>query len=69
MVRITKQSDVVIGSYKFYREYAGLGDDDKPTDSDIATGSLFLEVDTGDVYAYDEEGSTWNKIASLGGGS
>ena len=35
----------------------------------LATGSLFLEVDTGDVYAWDETGSTWHKIASLGGDS
>ena len=54
----------------FYHECAGLSADDKPWG--WATGSLFLEVDTGDVYAYDEEGDTgseWLKIAALGGGS
>lgn len=50
-----------------YVELAGLSTDDKPLI--YATGSLFLEVDTGDVYAYDEEGGEWNKIAELGGGS
>ena len=41
--------------------YAGLSDDDKPT-AGVATGSEFLEVDTGDVYAFDEVGGTWSKI-------
>jgi len=51
-----------------YIEAAGLSTDDKPLG--VATGSLFLEVDKGDVYAYDEEGdsgSEWLKIAALGG--
>lgn len=68
MIRRTNAVTATIGG-KTYYEYAGLSTDTKPTGSDIATGSLFLEVDTGDVYAYDEVGATWNKIASLGGGS
>ena len=70
MVRVTKQKEVVVGNKASYYEFAGLNDDTKPTDDDICTGSLFLEVDTGDVYAYDEEaaaGSEWRKICSLGG--
>jgi len=53
-----------------YVELACLSSDTKPIG--FATGSLCLEVDTGDVYAYDEEGdsgSEWCKIAELGGGS
>ena len=72
MVRVTKSEEIVIGNQARYYEYAGREDDTKPTGSDICTGSLFLEVDTGDVYAYDEEasaGSEWSKICSLGGGS
>jgi len=53
---------------KDYIEAAGLSTDNKPT-TDIITGSLFMEVDTGDVYAFDETGAAWNQIASLGGGS
>ena len=55
-----------------YFEMAGTSSDDKPVGTHIATGSLFLEVDNGDVYAYDEDGdsgSEWVKIAELGGGS
>lgn len=68
MVRVTKARDVISGS-KMYLEYAGLSDDDKPVEDNISTGSLFLEVNTGDVYAYDEDGATWHQICSLGGGS
>ena len=50
----------------FYKELAGLAGDTKPVAA-LATGSTFLEVDTGDVYAFDEEGGTWGKICSLGG--
>ena len=53
---------------KNYIEASGLSTDTKPTDG-IITGSLFLEVNTGDVYAFDEIGSEWNKIAALLGGS
>lgn len=51
-----------------YRKLAGKRDDEKPKDG-ILTGSLFLEVDTGDVYAYDEEDEDWYVICHLLGGS
>lgn len=66
MVRITK--DQVIQEGVSYIEASGLSTDDKPLG--VCTGSLFLEVDTGDVYAYDEDGDTgseWLKICALGG--
>jgi hypothetical protein len=44
-----------------YREMAGLSTDDKPTEG-LATGSVFMEVDSGDVYLFDEESSEWNKV-------
>ena len=63
MVRVTEVKFIKTGLKYF--EYAGLSTDTKPTDM-VATGSLFLEVDTGDIYAYDEEGGQWNKVASTG---
>ena len=42
-----------------YVELAGLSTDTKPTG--FATGSSFFEVDTSDVYFYDEAGKTWIK--------
>ena len=65
MVRMLKRTIMEDGAH--YVELACLADDDKPANSNYATGSLCLEVDTGDVYAYDEEGGEWNKIAALGG--
>ncbi len=51
-----------------YLELAGLSTDTKPVDAvdaDVvtATGSRFLEVDTGDEYADDEDGAAWHRIA------
>lgn len=69
MVRITK--DEVFQDGKHLIEAAGKHDDTKPV-AGIVTGSMFLEIDTGDVYAFDEDGSSgseWLKIASLGGGT
>lgn len=68
-VRITKTGHA---DSKEYFEFAGLSTDSKPTGDRYATGSLFLEVDTGDVYAFDEDGGTgeeWLKICELGGGT
>ena len=47
-----------------YYEFSGLSTDDKPT-SNIATGSVFLEVDTGSAFFFDEESSEWIQV---GGG-
>jgi len=67
MVRVTDARDVITGKVKYF-EFAGLSSDTKPTDK-VSTGSLFLEVDTGDVYAYNEAGSEWKKVCALGGGN
>ena len=54
---------------KKYVELSCLSSDSKPTGG-MVTGSLALEVNTGDVYAYDETSDgTWYKIAELGGGA
>ena len=67
MVRVIAAKFLEDGSKKKYVELSGLSTDAKPTKSIYATGSLFLEADTGDVYAYDEVTPEWNKIAELGG--
>ena len=64
MVRVLK-SQILEGDIS-YIEAAGLFTDTKP--APVATGSLFLEVDTGDVYAYAETENEWLLIASLRGG-
>lgn len=67
MVRILK--DEAYQGEKHYIEAAGLSTDTKPADG-VITGSLFLEVNTGDMYAFDEvtNDGEWTKIVSLGGG-
>lgn len=55
---------------KTYYGWAGTSSESKPTDADISTdrsddiamGSYFLEVDTGDVYLYNETAGTWHKV-------
>lgn len=42
-----------------------LSTDEKPTDN-IANGSKLIEIDTGDIYLFDEDSETW---VELGGGS
>ena len=43
-------------------EAACLSTDTKPTDG-IANGSACIEMDTGDVYMFNEASSTWVKVA------
>lgn len=43
------------------QEFSGLKTDSKPTD--VYQGSVFIELDTGDVYMFD--GSAWVKQFSL----
>lgn len=61
MIRVVENKWMGYGVGKHYIEAAGLSTDTKPTE-DLVTGSLFLEVDTGTVYAYDEVSGTWNQI-------
>ena len=61
MIRVIDAKTVVSGQEKCY-EFAGLHDDTKPVRDDICTGSTFIEVDTGDVYFFDEESSSWLKV-------
>ena len=51
---------------KKYFEYSGTSEDEKPTNM-VATGSLFHEVDTAKVYAYDEGLEDWIEQCALGG--
>lgn len=52
-----------VGQKKYVEAY-GLSTDDKPT-ANIVTGSKFTEVDTGDVYLFDETSTgTWTKVSA-----
>ena len=77
MVR-TNDSRVIVSDKVVYAEFAGKSTDEKPTlfgrnirivngervtvDVGLSTGSVFIEVDTGDVYLFDETDSSWKKV-------
>ena len=61
---IRKLTDRYFEGNKKYAEMFGLSTDSKPV-ADLVTGSKFTEVDTGDVYLFDETGNgTWTKVAA-----
>lgn len=60
MVTITKLNKIIDG--KSLADIACLSTDTKPT-AGISNGSLCLEIDTGDIYAFNEANTTWVKIA------
>lgn len=51
------------GDYVSYQEIAGDSSETKPT-TGIATGSIFVEADTGTVYMYSEGEADW--VAQFG---
>ena len=66
--RVIKAEFLHDGSGKKYMEYAGISSIEKPVNDLIATGSLFHEVDTKKVYAYNEDadsGSEWVEQMTL----
>lgn len=66
MVRVNYSSQYKAGdALKSYVEAAGLSTDTKP--DNVVTGSIFVEVDTGKVFMYDEVGESWVEEFSLQG--
>ena len=67
MLRITKQKEIQnppsLEAVTYIEGFCTI-DDTKPTER-IATGSSIIEVDTGDVYFFDEETSSWTAMLSL----
>ena len=60
MVRCTS-SQFVAEENNYLKEFAGLSTDTKPKDY-VMTGSVFIEVDTADVYLFDEVQDDWVKV-------
>ena len=68
-VRLIDFDEVTPG--QFFRAYAGKSTDNKPGDSDGVvqrTGNVFVEIDTGDTYFYDEEAEDWILPGASNGG-
>ncbi|MBQ6840420.1 MAG: hypothetical protein IJO45_06975 [Oscillospiraceae bacterium] len=40
----------------------GLSTDTKPTGDEVPNGSTFLEMDTGNVYAFDKANTQWRQL-------
>lgn len=67
-VRLIDKVEVLPG--QIFRAYAGESTDAKPGDTDDVTqrtGNVFLEIDTGDVYFYNERTESWAKPGASGG--
>ena len=42
-------------------EFRGLRTDEKPIES-VGNGSVFIEIDTGKVFIFDEQNKTWREL-------
>ena len=42
-------------------EFRGLSTDEKPVEK-IGNGSVFIEIDTGKVFIFDEQNKTWREL-------
>ena len=68
--RVIRSEFLQDGSGKKYFEFAAPSSVTKPINNLICTGSLFHEVDTTKIYAYNENGSSgeeWVEQIQLGG--
>ena len=66
-MRTLKAEFLKDGSKKKYMEIAGTSGETKPENDLYATGSTYLEVDTGDVYLFNEAGTSGSKWVKVGG--
>jgi len=64
MVRILEER--LLDGRASYIEAVGLSTDEKPAGT-LATGSTYIEIDTGTVYMFDEESGDWTEFGSQGG--
>ena len=58
MATINSKKRDCVDPTKYLVEYLGTSAETKPTDSNLKIGSMFLEIDTGDIYFYN--GTTWD---------
>ena len=61
----TKKNTIRNGVSYILSEFRGLSTDDKPTvwkDSKVDNGSVFIEINSGDIYMYDLDSTSWSEI-------
>ena len=51
---------ITITNEKTY-EFRGLSTDEKPVER-VGNGSIFIEIDTGKVFMFDEQNKVWKEI-------
>ena len=51
---------ITVTNEKTY-EFRGLSTDEKPIEK-IGNGSVFIEIDTGKVFMFDEQNKVWKEI-------
>ena len=65
MITIYEKYQIRTKGNKKEIELRGLSTDEKPTqinNKPISNGTIFLEIDTGNVYLYDLDNELWKKI-------
>lgn len=60
MITFTKVQEQIYDSGKTYVEGACLSTDSKPTD--VANGSILVEMDSGKIYMFNESATAWVEI-------
>lgn len=65
MITIFRKENVSTKGNEREIEIKGLSTDTKPTEinsKEITNGTVFIEIDTGDIYMYDAVSSQWKEL-------
>ena len=65
MITILRKNNVDAGDNQRELEIRGLSGDTKPTEINskgIPNGTIFLEIDTGKMFLFDQENSLWKEV-------
>lgn len=58
---VTIAGDGTLSNPEAGKDYRGLSSDTKPT-TNVPNGSTFIEMNTGNVFMFDEENTQWRQI-------
>ena len=65
MITILRKNNVDAGDNQRELEIRGLSGDTKPTKigtQDIPNGTVFIEINTGKMFLFDQENSQWKEV-------
>ena len=63
MISVYRNNNVITKGNEREIQLRGLSTDEKPT-KNVENGTIFIEIDTGDIYIYDLTNKEWNNITS-----